>query len=359
MRKKWLLLGVAAAMVCASAGTAVAAPARQAHGSACDVGGPSSLGYSTSPSGSLFVINIRKLSVAGEVSGLSRPANTYVIPDGRKAFVDNWGTDSVDVIDTCTRAIASSIPIGGPSLGALSPDGRYLYEITTFGETVSVIDTSSDAIVRRFPVPPAIALAVSPDGRRLYVGGLQQVNVYDIASAALLGSIPTGSLPAWLALTPDGSRVFTANFDGTVTMADTRTFTPLATLNFGAVSAPEYVTITPDGTQAWVPLGIGGVEVISTRTGSLLASLPTNGMAFTVEFASHGQEALVSEGGPDTVNSNGVAATARAVSGTWVTSPGDIRVFWVPTRTVITTIPTGEFPGNVAIAARGDWRLPE
>ncbi|SNQ50690.1 exported hypothetical protein [Frankia canadensis] len=51
---------------------------------------------------------------------------------------------------------------------------------------------------------------------------------------------------------------------------------------------------------------------------------PTDGMALTVEFSKDGQRAHVTEGGPGTVNDDGVAATEKAVSGTWHTVFPDV-----------------------------------
>jgi hypothetical protein len=48
-----------------------------------------------------------------------------------------------------------------------------------------------------------------------------------------------------------------------------------------------------------------------------------------------------------------VEALIRAASHTWNPGPGDVHVYNTATLTTIPTdIPAGQFPGNVAIAAR-------
>ncbi|SNQ51868.1 exported hypothetical protein [Frankia canadensis] len=313
-----------------------------------------STGYSTTVSGDLYLLDINRLKVTGTVPGFVGAANGYVSRDGRSVYIDNWGAGAVQVLNACTRQVTTTINTNGRVLGVMSPDGRYLYEVGYQGlfetgqdTTLYVIDTTTNAIVRTWPVKDAFAVTVSPDGRKLYVGGVNEVYVFDTAGHQL-GTLSTGYLPEWLAITPDGTTLVSSNYDGTATLTRLATGTRVATINYGEKSAPEYVTITPDGTQAWVTLGIGGVGVINLATNTSKV-LPTSGMALTVSFSRDSQKAFVTEAGPNTVNTDGIAASERMVSGTWHPGPGNVRVFSVPTQRVLATITTGEFPGVVAI----------
>ncbi|SNQ51867.1 conserved exported hypothetical protein [Frankia canadensis] len=343
---KGLLAAASLALACVATGpftgTASAAP--------CP---PPATGYSTSFDGHLYSVDLNQLKISGTISGFDGSSNSYVSHDGRSVYVDNWGAGTVQVMDTCTRQITASINVNGPVLGATSPDGRYLYEAGYQGlfetgrdTTLYVIDSTTNTIVRSWPVKDSFAVTVSPDGKKVYVAGVDDVVVYDTAGNRL-DSLATGHLPEWISITPNGRLLVSGNYDGTVTVTNLATRARLATVDFGATSAPEYVAVTPDGTQAWVTLGIGGVGVINLTTFAAKV-LPTSGMALTVTFSTDGQRAYVTEGGPNTVNDDGVDATARAVSGQWHPGPGNIRVFHVPTQRVIRTIQAGEFPGNVA-----------
>ncbi|MWA00891.1 hypothetical protein F8568_010955 [Actinomadura sp. LD22] len=363
MRKigKRSVAAVSAALALAGAGTATAAASTRTTVAtsaqitpACPPASQlASTGYSTGFGGYLYELDLTRLKATGSISGLNGPSNSYVSKDGKTVYIDNWGGGTVEVLNACTRQIDKSVNVNGPVLGAMSRDGRYLYEVGYQGlgatgrdTTVYVIDTSSNTVVRTWPVKDSFALTLSPDGRRVYVAGVDDVYVFDTAGNRL-DTLSTGHLPEWLAVTPDGRTLLSSNYDGTTTATNIATGARLATIDHGAKSAPEYVTITPDGTQAWVTLGIGGVAVISLADYSSTV-VPTSGMGLTVTFSNDGKLAYVSEGGPDTVNDDGVAATEKAVSGTWKTGPGNIRVFSVATHKVVTTIQTAPFPGNVS-----------
>jgi YVTN family beta-propeller protein len=79
---------------------------------------------------------------------------------------------SLTVIDTITND-ANDIDTGDLPRGLqLSPDGKRAY-MTNFGDrTLSVVDTITNAVATIVDVPGhPEAVAVSPDGERIYVGG--------------------------------------------------------------------------------------------------------------------------------------------------------------------------------------------
>jgi YVTN family beta-propeller protein len=81
------------------------------------------------------------------------------------------------VIDTATNTVLTGpgfpIPVGsGPDAVAVTPDGQHAYVANFFSDTVSVIDTATDTVMATvtFPVgnnPQAIA--ITPDGKHAYV----------------------------------------------------------------------------------------------------------------------------------------------------------------------------------------------
>ncbi|MGH3930541.1 MAG: YncE family protein, partial [Pseudonocardiaceae bacterium] len=68
------------------------------------------------------------------------PYGVAVTPDGRRAYITNFGSDSVSVIDTVNNTVTGTIAVGvGPYGVVVTPDGRVY--ITILGsDTVSVID---------------------------------------------------------------------------------------------------------------------------------------------------------------------------------------------------------------------------
>ena len=109
---------------------------------------------------------------------------------------------------------------------------------------------------------------------RAYVTNSQDntVSVIDTATNTVVATVPVGVNPSGIAITPDGTRAYTANgFTGasnTVSVMETATNTVVATITVG--EGPSWVAITPDGTRAYVTdFGFGSVSVIDTATNTV------------------------------------------------------------------------------------------
>jgi YVTN family beta-propeller protein len=97
------------------------------------------------------------------------PLAVVFAPDSGHAYVRN--VRSLTMIDTTTNDV-DDIDTGDLPRGLrLSPDGKRAY-ITNFGDgTLSVVDTITNSVATTVDVPGhPEAVAVSPDGERIYVG---------------------------------------------------------------------------------------------------------------------------------------------------------------------------------------------
>ena len=90
--------------------------------------------------------------------------------------------------------------------------------------------------------------------------------------------------------------------------------------------------------------------MINAATNTVSAILPTVGMANAVSFTPDGRRAFVPEGGPKTVNHNGLVELLLVLETSPKPGPGEVRVFDTHTHRVLGVIPAGDVPGNVAIA---------
>jgi len=99
---------------------------------------------------------------------------------------------------------------------------------------VSVIDTVMNAVTATIPVGTApVGIAVSPDSNKVYVANNNSgtMLVIDAATNAVHVTIPVGSSPYGVSVTPDGSKVYVANIGpSTVSVIDTATSTVAATI---------------------------------------------------------------------------------------------------------------------------------
>ncbi len=66
------------------------------------------------------------------------PRGVAITPDGKHAYVTNYGDGTVSVITTATGAVSAPITVGKvPVAVAITPDGKHAY-VTNEGKTARV-----------------------------------------------------------------------------------------------------------------------------------------------------------------------------------------------------------------------------
>jgi YVTN family beta-propeller protein len=366
----WLLAGLMVLTLAAS--TSVA------H--ACVPQNASELGYIPNFGGTtISVVNLVNDKVVGTIGGFTRPITVEVAPDGSQLYVDDWpaetsiGVGAVRIVDACTGRIVKSISVGVPGgpvpigpTSNLSADGKTLWTDVLAAGPVYRIDTATGTIVRTYPAPGNLITQISPDQKVLYVANatafLETVNT---ATGQAYGSlIPTGLMPAWMSVTPDGSRLIAGDFgDGMLTVINTATRSVVATVKMGLTSAPEYGGVSPNGATYWSLNGDGTVWVIDTNTGKVLHIINNRYLTLGVAFNPSGSLAYVSslaenprQGSPLAVNP--LISTELLFYPSLFTSPGLLNVYDTSTYKLLAQIPLpGPTPTFIS-TARGPFPAP-
>jgi YVTN family beta-propeller protein len=86
------------------------------------------------------------------------PAQVYIEPDDRYAYVANQGTEnspshSVTKVDLATKQVSATIETDNGSHGVVtSPDNNFTYVTNMFANTVSVIDNSQNKVIKTIKV---------------------------------------------------------------------------------------------------------------------------------------------------------------------------------------------------------------
>ena len=63
-----------------------------------------------------------------------------ISPDGKYAYVSNFGDGTVSIIDSIAPCVTHTIDVGGhPEASAVGPDGHRLYVVDYFSGTVTVL----------------------------------------------------------------------------------------------------------------------------------------------------------------------------------------------------------------------------
>jgi DNA-binding beta-propeller fold protein YncE len=197
-------------------------------------------------------------------------------------YVVNEFSPSVSQYDATAGALSALIPpmvavVGANSFpieAAVSPDGKSVYVTNGFSDTVSQYSVGRDgALTPKTPATVAggidtFGVAVSPDGKSAYVtnefggtGSSGTVSQYDVGPGGALSpktpaTVPTGTGPQGVAVSPDGEHVYVINeTDRTVFQYDVGrggALTPKSPATVATGAGPRLLTVSPDGRSVYV-----------------------------------------------------------------------------------------------------------
>lgn len=161
-----------------------------------------------------------RLEVQAVAETGSMPKGVSLSPDGKHAYVTNFGHSNVkniDVYDAATLAHEATINVPGIVVeSVVSKDGKTMFASNFERNSVQFIDLEKRRVVKEIAagLHPKI-LVQSPDGRFLFAAnwGGNSVTQIDIASGKVVRTLPVGANPRGMAMTRDGV-LFVANFNG-------------------------------------------------------------------------------------------------------------------------------------------------
>ena len=215
--------------------------------------------------------------------------------------------------------------------------------VGTAGGGITEVNTANNLVVATAPFPNnANSVAVTPDGRRMYASNrdVGEVTVFDTATNVPLATIlvGNGSDNLGLAVSPDGNLVYVANqMSGTVTVIYAPTNTVEQVIPTGL--EPIWVTFSHDGSRAYVSNQVSGsISVIATASGGIVGTI----WGFSCPF-----ESVVTHDGSKLLVSSQCDSTLKVVN--------------LATNTIVNSIPTGPNPRGIALTPDGsrayvaDW----
>ena len=168
---------------------------------------------------------VRIASTAGTTTGCVR-----VSPEGRRLYVAANGSSTAHLVmvDAVRKRVLNAVEITSPIRDiALSPDGATAYVGSAgpdFGTVLDIIDTRTSTITSTHKLGDVAGLlaqlTVSRDGERAYLVGDQGVTVLSTASQDVIGNIAVDGDPSCAIESPDGKRLYIADYAGTVTVLE-------------------------------------------------------------------------------------------------------------------------------------------
>ena len=98
---------------------------------------------------------------------------------GFLAYVANFGSNSVSVIETATNTVVATVAVGDRPQGVvITPKGDFAYVTNTASDNVSVIETATNTVVATVAVgDQPEGVAISPKGDFAYVTNTGSVAV--------------------------------------------------------------------------------------------------------------------------------------------------------------------------------------
>ena len=220
-------------------------------------------------------INVQdESSSSGGSSSGDSIGNAHVVSSSNDI---NGLTDNTSTIGTTT--------IIQPKNSTLTPEqsdenaeagaAPFAYVTNYENNTVSVIDTATNKVTSTVPVGSGPeGIAVTPDGKKVYVANndSNSVSVIDTATNSVIANINSASglygfyNPYGVAVSPDGTKIYVANQDhDTVSVIDAATNTVTGIVDVG--STPCGIALSPDGKKLYVAnLDDNTVSVINAAT---------------------------------------------------------------------------------------------
>jgi YVTN family beta-propeller protein len=252
------------------------------------------------------VVDVSTMAAVAEIYPLSNPSGLAVSPDGTTLLIPNTGTTRTTAVSESKGSLLASIPVGdsgdqnsgGYIFGgvALAPGGARAYVTNYISGNLSVVDTGSKTVITNVPaLPPGTApdfgpagVVVAPDGSKVYVvnsppGAGSSVAVIDTQTFTT-AEISFPQYPSSIAISPDGQRLYVAGASAGTSGASKGFIFTVDTssnevLNETRVWNPGGLTMSPDGANIYLMCG-------STSTYLCTFSTATNTITNMLKLAS-------------------------------------------------------------------------
>ena len=211
------------------------------------------------------------------------PVEAAFSPDGAFAYVSNYrmygAGFTIDAGDGCNKGE------GDPS---------FVYRVNT--TTLEIDDVFAVGSVPKF-------LAVTPDGSRLLVSNwcTFDLSIVDLATGELLAAPELGRHPRGIAITADSASAYVAVM-GSSNIAVVALADGSATYLEGIGASPRHLVLSPDGTLLYATLnGEGTVVKIDLATGAVIDRVRTGQAPRSMDISADGRSLYVVNYDSDTM----------------------------------------------------------
>lgn len=260
----------------------------------------------------LSFIDVASAREFAEVETGHAPHEVVVSPDGRWAYVSDYGTgprpgNTITIVDVAARSRVGTIDLGQhtrPHGLAVTDDG-YLWVTTEGSAHVLKVDPATRTVVLEAETAQRTThMVVAAGHERIYTAniGSGTVTAVDATTGGVVAQIATGAGSEGIALSPDGEHVYVTNRSaGTMSRIEVASDTVTGTLEVGAF--PIRVEILPNGVRALVSNAQANeLAVVNLRLWQVERRIPVGEVPVGIEIAPDGATAFVANTQADKVS---------------------------------------------------------
>ncbi len=262
------------------------------------------------------------------------PKAIRIAPDGRKAYVTNFDSQSVSVLDLDSQQVVKTVDLGDNAVEAdFSLDESKLYVSGWLHDEFYILDRETYAIekIRVGDKPKGVTTA--PGGKKVYVVNWagDSVSLVDLEAKKVEATIGVGGVPRWIAIAGTAQEFgLVANFRGkSLSVIDLAASKEVAKIH--KIENPRHIVVSADGKTAYVTDRQGGkLHAIDVYKRKILWSVSVGERPKTCDVTSDGKFVFTANYGSH-----------------------DVSVVRLSDHKVIATIPVGVSPSGLEIAPDG------
>ncbi|MBI3950355.1 MAG: beta-propeller fold lactonase family protein [Acidobacteria bacterium] len=215
-------------------------------------------GRQGAPGHTLTVIDLRDKKEAGaiDLGEYTRPHGIVVSKDGQRIYVTCEGSKAVVVVNAKERKVSHAIHTDQEvtHMIVITPDETCAYTANIGSGTVTALDLVKREVITHINIGAgAEGIDISPDGKTVYAAAraANKLSKIDTTSNKIIKQVETQAFPIRVKVTPDGQRVLVTNaVAGTLQVFAAATLQGVKQIKVG--QSPVGILIEPNGQRAYV-----------------------------------------------------------------------------------------------------------
>ena len=251
------------------------------------------------------------------------PHEVIVSPDGRTAYVSNFGPygicppgdtmckipgNTITVLDLAARKVRATYDYGtnkGQHGSVISRDGKLVWVTSETPQSLLEIDAATGKIVNQWPTKQERShlVVATPDEKKFYVTNTisGSVSVIERATGAVK-VIPVGKGAEAITISPNGREVWVGMpVDNKLAVISTAKDEIVATIDSGG-KQPQRIRFTPTGKEVWVShVAADTLTVIDAKSRKVVANVSVGSRPQGIVFSPDGRRGFFALSGANQV----------------------------------------------------------